>query len=63
LARICRSAFQRLRDLAATAIKQRGISIVVAERGETRERRRPQLAVDRECLRVEADLGEGAGHA
>ena len=55
--------FQRLRDLAAAAIEQRGVGIVVAERGEAGERHRTQLAVDREGFRVEADATERAGFA
>ena len=55
--------FQRLRDLAAAAIEQRGVGIVVAERGEARERHRTQLAVDRERFRVEADAAKRAGFA
>jgi hypothetical protein len=31
--------FQYLRDFATAAIEQRGIGVIVAERGETRERR------------------------
>src|ERR1700716_3131282 len=55
--------FERVRDLPAATVEQRGVGIVVAERGEAGERRRTQLAIDREGLRVEADPADGTGRA
>ena len=55
--------FQRLRDLAAAAVEQRGVGVIVAERGEARERRRTQLAVDLESFGIEANATERAGGA
>jgi hypothetical protein len=55
--------FQRLGDLAAAAKEQRGVGVVVAERGEAGERHRTQLVVDREGFGVEADATDGAGRA
>ena len=57
------SRFQRLGDLSATAIEQRGVGIIVTERSEARKRYRTRLAVDCESFRVEADPGKRAGRA
>jgi hypothetical protein len=50
--------FEGFRDFAAATIEQRGVRIVIAERGKTGERRRAQLEVDRKGLGVEPDAGE-----
>ncbi len=58
-----RNLLQSVGDLAAAAVEQRGVGVLVAERGEAGEGRRAQFAVDGEGLRVEADLRQGAGGA
>ena len=55
--------FQCLRDFATAAIEQRGVGVVITERGEARERHRTQLAVDRESFGVEADAAKRADFA
>jgi hypothetical protein len=53
--------FKRTCDLAAAAIEQGCVGVVIAERGEAGERGRPQPGVCGERLGVEPDARVGAG--